>query len=179
MHVSPPLDRLPGGMTTVVGDSVPSRIRLWTSRRMSGSRSSGDMRPRIVHPQCDRTMTRGLQALSPKGQPHEGGSSPSGGGQATRSAWRLFSLHRPLSASRRGAGDDVHRRRRQAQAQRCRLEFQRSQLGAATRSSDSAWPHLLGSLDGLCCSGIPRSTQRVIGRHPGSHYVSVAAWLPL
>jgi hypothetical protein len=29
------------------------------------------MRPRIVHPQCDRTMTRGLQALSPKGQPHE------------------------------------------------------------------------------------------------------------
>ena len=36
------------------------------------------MRPRIVHPQCDRTMTRGLQALSPKGQPQEGGSSPSG-----------------------------------------------------------------------------------------------------
>jgi len=73
MHVSPPLDRLPDGMTTVVGGSVPSRIRLWTSRRMSDSRSSGDMRPRIVHRQCDKTMTR----VEPEGAPSRGRLIPS------------------------------------------------------------------------------------------------------
>ncbi len=38
-------------------------------------------------------ITYDVTGKGPKGQPQEGGSSPSGDGQATRSAWRLLSLH--------------------------------------------------------------------------------------
>src|SRR5258707_5246769 len=79
-------------LVTVVGGSVPSRIRLWTSRRISGSRSSGDMRPRIVHLQRDKTMTvghrvftllpyarRGAEALSVQREDLHGTSREGGG----------------------------------------------------------------------------------------------------
>jgi len=39
----PPVARFPGGTVLVVADSVPSRIRVRTTRRMSASGSSGDM----------------------------------------------------------------------------------------------------------------------------------------